>query len=346
MRGQKIAGDFKCAWTELRGDWKFLKEALLLQQYYNTKHCCHLCRAHKAIKRNIYTDVRSDAGWRRTLVNAAEWWCMMTAALVVSPLLYLAGFNIFRCCFDLMHTLELGIYQNGSASTLWELTQPLESGGVFPGDNRQERFDAAYRHYSKWVQHHKLPDRAKKFKPKQWKKRGQKFPCISQSAMKAACLRSFQYWLLEVCSWNVATVTDRGIMRAAMYRSWVAADIVMRGAGKFLQPEERRQLKEHFENALLCYHALSSESQSKGEHLYRWTPKHHALVHIYMDLFHFNPRKQHCYQDEDMVGRMKRVYNGCHQNTAPLRSLQRYLLMVGLRWTSEIVALRLAVLGQ
>jgi len=120
----------------------------------------------------------------------------------------------------------------------------------------------------------------------------------------------------------------------------------MRGAGKFLQPEERRQLKEHFENALLCYHALSSESLHKvpREHLYRWTPKNHALVHIYMDFFHFNPRKQHCYQDEDMVGRMKKVYNGCHQNSAPLRSMQRYLLMVGLRWTSEIVALRLAVL--
>ena len=345
MRGKPIAGDFKGAFSEFRGDWKYLKEALMLQQYYNTHFICHLCRAHTCIHRNMYTDVRRDANWRRTLVDAFQWWIMMTAAVLVSPLLYIPGFHIYRVGFDIMHTLDLGIMQNCAASTLWELTESPADGGIFEGQGREQRFEAAFRDYCEWVKRNRLPDRAKRFKKGQWKKKGQKYPCISQSAMKAATLRSFQYWLFEMCCKEAATRTARGVMRAAMYRGFVSADEVMRKAGKFFRPEEKEEVGKHFEQALLCYHALSEESHRQGRYLYRWTPKNHALVHIYLDFFNINPRKTHCYQDEDMVGRMKRTYNGCHQNTAPLRSLQRYLIMVGLRWTAEILAIRLAAVG-
>lgn len=117
---------------------------------------------------------------------------------------------------------------------------------------------------------------------------------------------------------------------------------VMRKAGKFFTPEEHEEVIRHFEAASLCYHALSEESHRRGVFLYRWTPKNHALVHIYLDCFNINPRRTTCYQDEDMVGRMKRIYNGCHPDTAPMRSLQRYIIVIGLRWTAEILFLRLA----
>ena len=224
VRGESIAGDFKCAFSELRGDWKWLKEALMLQEHYSSHTLCHMCRAHKRIARNIYTDVRRTAHWRQTIVDPGPWWRLMTAAIIVSPLLFIPGFHVFRNMFDIMHTLDLGIYQNGSASTLWELTESLEDGGIFPGGNREERFEAAYRSYCEWVGRNKRPDRAKKFKIRQWKKKGKKYPCISQSAMKAATLRSFLYWLFEICCSESATRTERGVTRAAMYRGFVSAD--------------------------------------------------------------------------------------------------------------------------
>ena len=49
--------------------------------------------------------------------------------------------------------------------------------------------------------------------------------------------------------------------------------------------------------------------------------------------------------DEDQVGRMKRLYQGCHANTAPLQSIWRYIVVQGLRWTEEIRLLRLWALG-
>lgn len=46
--GEAIAGEFVGCWSELRGDWKFLKEVLVLKEHYNNPdalyHLCSACR--------------------------------------------------------------------------------------------------------------------------------------------------------------------------------------------------------------------------------------------------------------------------------------------------------------
>jgi hypothetical protein len=139
--------------SEMRGDWKFLVQSLLLQQSPQSNYCCHLCRAHKRITSLLFTNYRDDARHRRTLVDSAEWWYYMTAALLVSPLLFIPGFNIFRVMIDPLHTLELGIYQWLAPSVMWQLTSSAEEDGYFPGGTRDERFAAAYKQYRIWCVH-------------------------------------------------------------------------------------------------------------------------------------------------------------------------------------------------
>ena len=89
--------------TSGRGDWKWIKEALRLAQHFNTDLCCHLCRAHKNIRRNIYTDVSEEAGYRRLLVDPVQWWVLFSAAALASPLLFIPGFNIYKwSCREIM----------------------------------------------------------------------------------------------------------------------------------------------------------------------------------------------------------------------------------------------------
>ena len=47
IAGQPIAGPWRCALAQVLGDWKFLKEAFLLQQSYTKRMVCHLCFAVK-----------------------------------------------------------------------------------------------------------------------------------------------------------------------------------------------------------------------------------------------------------------------------------------------------------
>jgi hypothetical protein len=122
LSGEAIAGGWVGAFAEMRGDWKFLRESLHLQNHYGTDGVCHLCRAHKRIQRLMYTSCQLDAHHRRTIVKAWDWWYMMTCALLVSPLLYIPGFNVFRVIGDFLHLLDLGLYQHAVASAMWQLT--------------------------------------------------------------------------------------------------------------------------------------------------------------------------------------------------------------------------------
>ena len=53
------------AWSEHRGDWKAIRECLDLQEHYGRARTCHLCRAHKRIKRLLYTRFqRNSRSWK------------------------------------------------------------------------------------------------------------------------------------------------------------------------------------------------------------------------------------------------------------------------------------------
>ena len=127
---------------------------------------------------------------------------------------------------------------------------------------------------------------------------------------------------------------DMQKIREAMVKEWVNADKVCRRAGRFLSPAEHERLCTHTENYLLCYNALAHDSLERKTFLFKVIPKHHASTHVY-DI-RVNPRVTHCYADEDMVGRMKRIFNGCHMATAPRRSIERYCVVVCLRWWAAL----------
>ena len=67
-------------------------------------------------------------------------------------------------------------------------------------------------------------------------------------------------------------------------------------------------------------------------------PKFHAPIHYYDA--RLNPRRVTCYQDEDMVGRMKKIYVHTHGKTAPKAALLRYWVVIGIRWNDLMVELR------
>ena len=93
------------------------------------------------------------------------------------------------------------------------------------------------------------------------------------------------------------------------------------------------------ETDLAMHGQLSSESRAAGVRLWPITPTLHAMQHIAYDQAYMgNPRRVHCYSDEDMVGKMKRIYIRCHGITAPHRSLQRYALLQNMRWRQLALA--------
>ncbi len=168
------------------------------------------------------------------------------------------------------------------------------------------------------------------------------YPKISQVHAKAAATRSMQYWLRAVTA-TAATApaaSERVQQRAALFEALCQADTVMRQSGRHMSAEQQGELARRFEQALLLYNSLAAIALAQHRRVWKLLPKHHALTHIAYDNAGVNPRSVHCYPDEDMVGRMKRVYVRCHGRTAPERGLQRYMLLAALRWRRQLRASR------
>ena len=146
------------------------------------------------------------------------------------------------------------------------------------------------------------------------------------------------YWMTDVCGRFVGNRHDK--LRAGMLHHFVRADIVCRRAGRQFTDEDWCCASKHFESAMKCYNALAAEAVTQNIKNWKLVPKFHALVHIANDYNNTYPRRTQCYLDEDMVGKMKRIFVKCHANTAHYRSLQRYCILVGLRFWLALHVLR------
>jgi hypothetical protein len=331
LAGRPLTSAGHCgAWSEFRGDWKFLKECLFLKQSYANNYICHLCKAHKRIRRLLYTQFGRTAHHRRTLIDPDEWLRVALLATLVSPVLLVPGFCILHVYFDIMHCLDLGVSQYTVPSAMFELARC----NAWPGGTLQQQFQAAYVEYRRWAKTHNVRAIVRQpFDVKAWRK-GTSFPHITQRVAKAAALRSLVYWVAEVCT---RFVDDKhGKVRALLFKSHVRVDVLLRRAGRVLDPAEREQLASAVEAALLCNNWLAQATLQAR--LWKLVPKHHAVQHLGDAVT--NPRSTQCYADEDLVGRCKRIYNRCHGSSAALRGLQRYSILLCVRWWEQLRELR------
>jgi hypothetical protein len=343
VAGEGAPSVVKGFWSEMRGDWKFLKEALGLKRHYGVSgEMCHRCRAHNGRGRAradelLYTNFGRDDFVRKTRENPATWLRAATAAPNHSPLLHIRGFSIDRVFFDIMHCMELGVFQHAVASALSELTGAsrcdLQAASIFPGTHLDARLDAATVHYRNWCRVQGLERRAPKFSQR-WVKGP--YPEVSQLQAKAAEMRAnLVPWFRDVCAAVAEEHGEHGHVRAEMFNAFVRIDQACRGSSRFLTAAAAEQLEVNMEKALKLYNALAAEAVERGRALWRVRPKLHACTHIGFDHGGTNPRSVHCYADEDMVGRMKRLYIKCHGTTAPSRALQRYAILLTQRWARD-----------
>jgi hypothetical protein len=149
---------------------------------------------------------------------------------------------------------------------------------------------------------------------------------------KAAEMRSMQYWFRDVCAASADEHGNHGRLRATLFDALVNVDQICRAGGRHLTAAAAEQLAVQMERSLLAFNALAASAAEAESLLWKCIPKLHALTHIAYDSHGVNPRSVHCYADEDMVGRMKRIYLKCHGASAPKRALQRYIMLVGVRW--------------
>ena len=339
MADQPLAGEYIGVFSELRGDWKWQVEALALQNWYATLFACHLCRAHRRIRRHWWTQFRRTAHIRRTRTTHAAFRDQASSIPpdLASPLIHIVGFCIWRAWVDAMHCLDHGIYQIVAACCLYELVRQ----GIWAGRNLEERYYAAHAEYRAWCTENKHPA-APRFEYKKLVPE-RECPVFTQQTAKAAMMKHIMAWLYSVLSRTGVSAGPHNEMRFSLFHHWQCFEQVCARNGRFLPPAEIELVAAHVEKALLAQHALKAEANSQDNLTWHLLPNNHMMTHLAFDFVvrsAVNPRRITNYSDEDFVGRIKRIARACHGASAGLRIMHRYIILVATRWYARLAVIR------
>jgi hypothetical protein len=118
---------------------------------------------------------------------------------------------------------------------------------------------------------------------------------------------------------------------------WALADFCqcLDRAGKWLSDDETKRALSSGTLYLTSYQALAAANLIRRRCNYKVRPKLHYFAHQILrqiETSRLNPRHLHCFGDEDFIGRIARLAKLTSGQTTSLRTLQRYLLYIALRW--------------
>lgn len=111
-----------CEVTCIKGDRKFIRQALSLTKHYGKDRVCCRCEATKSLM-NPYTDISSNASWR---------WMVAEPPWDHQPALCgLNNFSLMTVAPDTLHVFHLGVGRDLLSSTMVILLK----SNAFPGPN-------------------------------------------------------------------------------------------------------------------------------------------------------------------------------------------------------------------
>ena len=328
--GQKI----KFVLVGVKGDAEFHWEAASFTRSYHrtgVKNDAMICPHCEAGKPGLnFTDARDAPCWAASIGKSEPW--NVTPPLNLIP--FSARHQAFLYKFDPFHVLKFGVFRDAVASTIIRLalTGHFDHEGAPKGI--EPRLERAFSLFTMWCLASKKTPGIKKFT-----KENMNFPRYRAFAWlnaKGSDVILVMCWL----EWFLGHLLAKGesLLIRAMHQTllgglnYIGA---MHSHGLFLPAGcARTQLDSGF-TFLRGYLYLAQECMRLKVSGFRLRPKLHYFNHLlreYQDQLNQQPSfvlssaAFLCEQNEDFIGRLSRTSRRVAARTAPLRTIQRYLV--------------------
>ena len=334
MRGESIAGGLLFALVEILGDWKWLKEGLMLRNSYRTKEICMFCRATKDSSSPLSCyDYRPEAGWRlRTNKRTYDDFLAEYGDSHRPWLSRIRGFHSHMIRYDFMHTFCcMGVASWVCGNTLDELLETSMFGNFHGPANVQRalKLRMAWQSFKAFCAKHRLDQSQPLFTPARLMDDG--WPALKAKA--ANCCRVL-VWLAGILHAAPAPDLHTQLRKHTVVGFADAWTLTSAASGTTLSPDQARRFHRLINMALVSYSMLSREAARLGRQRWQLKPKHHALAEI-ADMVMAsgrNPRSEWCFKLESCLGIMVRVAAKVHISTMGTRVLDLFLL----RWYFDL----------
>lgn len=287
--------------------------------------------SYKSCRSLYFSDFGPNAIWRSTLITT-EAYLARTPLDQQSPCFKIRGHRKELAYWDWLHVCPLGILRDHTGTHIWIwLQEHLVEHAIL---------DIGLALRALW-------GRLKAF----CKQRGISTPPGSftyaslgsptgtvypelGSSFKAAAIKTITTFVADV-SYHVERSDLLG--KARCTNTWAIAELqfVLDQAGVRLTKVELKRALYAATSFLFTLQFLCNSAISDGKALFKLRPKHHYFCHILMrlQLDMQNPCKQlQCAGEETFMGVIKRIGSQTHGGTAYVRTFQRYLIYLAVRW--------------
>ena len=289
---------------------------------FTSDACCHRRGAHRNIADRNYRDLREDAAWTQTLVSNADFW-RRSQIMAMSTM---PGWRLECNHWDSMHGLNLGILQHTAANCHYELAHRRSAQSDLNAE-----LEELYLQFKDWCSNRKVTCSTPQFNKNEIFLGGDEKTHPELSA-KAANTETVLMWLSEICAGHVVSEHDQ--IRYMTVDGLARFLRGMKDCDRFATDAEIEMLVGAGRQYNLGYQALNAEAHAMGVLRVHIMPKNHYFCHMLLELVteRINPRFQHCFCDEDFVGRVASICFGVHISSLAERSLQRYLATLHIIW--------------
>lgn len=342
IRGHEIAGGWQMMAVGMKHDAKARKLCHNFDRFWKTTCCCDMCDAQRSTKaadpKMLFGNFAQTAPHMQTQITHEEYMANTDPEDVSPWLAELPELDRRRILWDLMHNLFLGVMLWVCGSVIWDLLDRRDITGL----TDDEALKKLYIECREFCKQHKIVPPSSIFtmnligKGTPDKNR-HAFPCLS-AGVRAMHAKHIFMFLAHKCQ----TLTNSPHKRLRALMMWALADYIhtIDHAGFWMHRHERDRAHHSGSLFLMCYQKLAEQAGDDGKPNWKIVPKFHYFQHQIEGLLlsAANPRRQHCFMDEDFMGKISRLVAKCHINSCMLRALQRYILYIAWRWYIAKVA--------
>ena len=322
--------------TQLCGDWKFIKETLHIQSY-SSDGFCFKCFATKACGPLCAWMCGCDANWLYAPRSNITF--LLHLASFQSAFLDIPGFHIGMLMPDLMHIMLLGMFHWLNGGCLWEMTWHEKHFGDSRGPWQRSAnalLAKAFGAFQAFCKDERLTSSHARFTTGQLSL----YALQDNPYLKAKAANNLQItrWLAHEAhiSYLADPTNDHKKVRSIALASFVHVFALCQGK-LWLSDGDVDQLEQARYAGLTAYKALCEHSLQEGRNYFPMKPKNHLCDHTLRDSMRtrLSPCSFWCFSDEDFIGRMKKIAQKCHLRSLSLRVLQRWSIRLWLTITKR-----------
>ena len=286
-----LAGTFRAALSQLRGDWEFYAELCKFPRWNEIGRMCWKCLAVGANCDPLkYSRFDRNAPWRLTRMTHELYLAMHAACDIPVIFNRIIGFRIEQVMGDSLHTVELGVGSHILGNIMWECIAKHAFGKPNIPENITE-LDAKMKD---WCKAKKIKHR---FRGKLAQDKIRTSGGWPKLKSQAAPIRSLAKFAVELAEEHL----DES--RSMVARQLVRFYEILDENGLFLSDAASVEIAQVGNRLCKGFATLSANCVAAGQKLWKCTPKLHLFLHMCeWDVELGNPRSYWTYSDEDMVG--------------------------------------------